>query len=123
YGFIPWMLIAGLAVPIPFYIAHRLWPKVRFDYVFTPVVVAELGFLSVGIDSSWMTSLALAVFSQWYLRTRRPFRKYNFLLSAAPDGGTQIIVLVYSFAVGGASGTARPFPNWALNPKGNPDYC
>ena len=125
YGFIPWMLLAGLAVPIPFYIAHRLWPKAGFNYVFTPVVVAELGYLSVGINSSWMTSLAVAVFSQWYLRTRRPrwFRKYNFLLSAALDGGTQIMVFVYSFAVGGASGKATPFPTWALNPQGNPDYC
>ncbi|RPD53682.1 OPT oligopeptide transporter [Lentinus tigrinus ALCF2SS1-7] len=125
YGFIPWMLIAGLAVPIPFYIAHRLWPKAGFNYVFTPVVVAELGYLSVGINSSWMTSLAIAIFSQWYLRKYRPrwFRKYNFLLSAALDGGTQIMVFVYSFAVGGASGKAVPFPNWGLNPKGNPDYC
>ncbi|KZT69481.1 OPT superfamily oligopeptide transporter [Daedalea quercina L-15889] len=125
YGFIPWMLIAGLGVPIPFWIAHRLWPRAGFNYVFTPVVVAELGFLSVGINSSWMTSLAVAVFSQWYLRKYRPrwFRKYNFLLSAALDGGTQIMVFVYSFAVGGASGTAIVFPTWALNPSGNPDYC
>ncbi|KAI0628167.1 OPT oligopeptide transporter [Trametes polyzona] len=125
YGFIPWMLLAGLVVPLPPYIAHRIWPKAGFNYIFTPVVVAELGFLSVGINSSWMTSLAIAVLSQWYLRKYRPrwFRKYNFLLSAALDGGTQIMVFVYSFAVGGASGTARPFPNWALNPKGNPDYC
>ncbi|KAI0692131.1 OPT oligopeptide transporter [Cerioporus squamosus] len=125
YGFIPWMLIAGLVVPIPFYLAHRWWPKLGFNYVFTPVVVAELGYLSVGINSSWMTSLALAVFSQWYLRKHHPrwFRKYNFLLSAALDGGTQIMVFVYSFAVGGASGKAVLFPNWALNPVGNPDYC
>ncbi|KAH9889084.1 OPT oligopeptide transporter [Cubamyces lactineus] len=125
YGFIPWMLIAGLGVPIPFWLLHRKWPRAGFNYVFTPVVVAELGFLSVGINSSWMTSLAIAVFSQWYLRKYRPrwFRKYNFLLSAALDGGTQIMVFVYSFAVGGASGKAIDFPHWALNPKGNPDYC
>ena len=44
----------------------------------------------------------------------RWFRKYNFLLSAALDGGTQVMVFVYSFAVGGASGTAISMPNWAL---------
>ena len=125
YGFIPWMIIAGLVVPFPTYFAHRRWPRLGFNYIFTPVVVAELGYLSVGINSSWMTSLALAIFSQWYLRKRRPrwFRKYNFLLSAALDGGTQIMVFVYSFAVGGASGKAVLFPTWALNPVGNPDYC
>ena len=42
------------------------------------------------------------------------FRKYNFLLSAALDGGTEVMVFVFYFAVGGASGTAISMPNWAL---------
>ena len=41
------MILAGMFVPIPFYLAHRLWPKAGFNYVFTPVVVAELGFLEI----------------------------------------------------------------------------
>ena len=55
-------------------------------------------------------SFLMAIFSQYYLRKYRArwFRKYNFLLSAALDGGTQIMVFVYSFAVGGASGSATP---------------
>jgi hypothetical protein len=77
---------------------------------------AELGFLSVGINSSVFTSFVLAIVSQWYLRKYRAtwFRKYNFLLSAALDGGTQIMIFVYTFAVGGGSGTVRAFPEWAL---------
>lgn len=63
----------------------------------------------------------------------------SFLLSAALDGGTQVMIFVCayssvvscdlvlrrpgSFAVGGAGGKEIPFPQWALNPKGNPDYC
>ncbi|KAJ7210971.1 OPT oligopeptide transporter [Mycena rebaudengoi] len=96
-----------------------------FNFVFTPVVTAELGFLSVGINSSVFTSFLLAIFSQHYLRKYRAtwFRKYNFLLSAALDGGTSVMIFVMTFAVGGGSGTVRPMPNWALNPVGNPDYC
>ena len=58
----------------------------------------------------------LAVFSQYYLRRYRPvwFRKYNFLLSAALDGGTQVMVFVFTFAVGGGSGKVTNMPNWAL---------
>jgi hypothetical protein len=110
------MIIAGMGFPIPFWILHRLQPKFGWNKVFTPILVAELGYLSVGINSSVFTSFVLAVFSQQYLRKYRPrwFRKYNFLLSAALDGGTQVMVFVYSFAVGGASGKAIPFPNWAL---------
>ncbi|KAF5348950.1 hypothetical protein D9758_014208 [Tetrapyrgos nigripes] len=125
YGFVPYMLFAGLGFPIPFWLLHKKWPKFGFNYVFTPILVAELGFLSVGINSATFTSFLLAVFSQYYLRKYRAswFRKYNFLLSAALDGGTSIMIFVWTFAVGGGSGTEHPFPNWALNPKGNPDYC
>ncbi|KAF7799677.1 hypothetical protein EIP86_010917 [Pleurotus ostreatoroseus] len=125
YGFVPYMLIAGLGFPIPLYFLHKKYPKFGFDKVFTPILVAELGYLSVGINSSVFTSFLLAIFSQWYLRKYRAtwFRKYNFLLSAALDGGTQVMVFVWTFAVGGGSGKVTPFPTWALNPTGNPDYC
>lgn len=59
-----------------------------------------------------------SIITEFYLFSHRfhPrwFRKYNFLLSSALDGGTQVMVFIWSFAVGGASGKATPFPNWAL---------
>ncbi|KAG7087147.1 hypothetical protein E1B28_013127 [Marasmius oreades] len=125
YGILPLAIIIGLFVPIPFYIAHRLFPKIRADKVVTPILCWALGYLSVGINTSIFTTFCLAVFSQYYLRVYRPkwFRKYNFLMSAALDGGTQVMVFVFTFAVGGGSGKVVEFPRWALNPEGNPDYC
>ncbi|KAF8801508.1 oligopeptide transporter [Phlegmacium glaucopus] len=125
YGFVPYMLLVGLLFPIPFWLLHKKYPKIGFNFVFTPVLVAELGILSVGINSSLFTSFVLAIYSQYYLRKYHAtwFRKYNFLLSAALDGGTSIMIFVYTFAVGGGSGKVIPFPTWALNPPGNPDYC
>jgi hypothetical protein len=54
--------------------------------------IGTLGYLSVGINSSIFTTFCLALYSQYYLRKYRPrwYRKYNFLLSAALDGGTQV---------------------------------
>lgn len=100
------MLLAGLGFPIPFYILHKFYPKFGFNLVFTPILVAELGYLSVGINSSVFTSFLLAIFSQYYLRKYRAtwFRKYNFLMSAALDGGTSVMIFVWTFAVGGGSG-------------------
>ncbi|CAK5272524.1 unnamed protein product [Mycena citricolor] len=126
YGFIPYMLFVGLACPIPFWLLHKKYPTVGFNKVFTPVLTAELGYLAVGINSSVFTSFCLAIFSQFYLRKYRAtfFRKYNFLLSAALDGGTSVMIFVFTFAVAGASGKTTPFPTWALNPASrNPDYC
>ncbi|KAF9462816.1 peptide transporter MTD1 [Collybia nuda] len=125
YAIVPFSILIGLAIPVPFWIAHRYFPKIGANFVVTPVLCWTLGYLSVGINSSVFTTFCLAVFSQYYLRRYRPrwFRKYNFLLSAALDGGTQVMVFVFTFAVGGGSGKVTNMPNWALNPTGNPDYC
>ncbi|KAJ7760866.1 peptide transporter MTD1 [Mycena maculata] len=131
YAIIPFSILIGLAVPVPFWIAHRFFPKLGANRVVTPILCWTLGYLSVGINTSVFTTFLLAVFSQYYLRRFRPrwFRKYNFLLSAALDGGTQasklslVMVFVFTFAVGGGSGKVSNMPNWALNPVGNPDYC
>lgn len=125
YGIVPFAILIGLAVPVPFWLLHQWYPKMGANKVVTPILCWTLGYLSVGINSSVFTTFCMAVFSQYYLRRYRPrwFRKYNFLLSAALDGGTQVMVFVYTFAVGGGSGTVRDFPHWALNPTGNPDYC
>ncbi|KAJ3542748.1 hypothetical protein NMY22_g3390 [Coprinellus aureogranulatus] len=125
YAIVPFSILIGLGVPIPFWLIHKRWPKLKADKVVTPVLCWTLGYLSVGINSSVFTTFMLAVFSQYYLRRYRAtwFRKYNFLASAALDGGTQVMVFVFTFAVAGGSGKERPMPNWALNPTGNPDYC
>jgi hypothetical protein len=70
----------------------------------------------------------LGFFAQGWLRKHRPeyFIKYNYIVSAALDGGTQVMVFILTFAVFGGSGTARPFPHWAGNPDPavhNLDYC
>ncbi|KAJ7093296.1 peptide transporter MTD1 [Mycena belliarum] len=125
YGIVPFSILIGLVVPVPFYLIHRYYPKLGANHVMTPILCWTLGYLSVGINTSVFTTFLLAVFSQYYLRRYRPrwFRKYNFLLSAALDGGTQVMVFVFTFAVGGGSGKVANMPNWALNPVGNPDYC
>ena len=118
---VPFSILIGLAVPIPFWIVHRIYPKSGAKHVVTPILCCKsllqattssknrqlfhvkliciffflkgtLGYLSVGINSSIFTTFCMAMFSQYYLRKYRPrwFRKYNFLLSAALDGGTQV---------------------------------
>jgi hypothetical protein len=65
--------------------------------------------------------------SQWFVRKYRPstFIKYNYILSAAMDGGTQVLVFILTFAVFGGGGKSVPFPPyWGNNKqKGNYDYC
>ncbi|KAJ7597691.1 OPT oligopeptide transporter [Mycena floridula] len=125
YGIIPLSIIIGLFVPLPFWLLHKKFPKWHMNSVITPMICSEIGYLSTGINSSAFMTFLLCLVSQFYIRKYHPgwFRKYNFLMSAALDGGTEVMVFVYSFAVGGAGGRVVNFPTWALNPVGNPDYC
>ncbi|KAH8919014.1 OPT superfamily oligopeptide transporter [Atractiella rhizophila] len=125
YGIIPLSIFIGLALPVPFWLIHQKFPHLRANTVITPMVAASIGYLSGGINSSIFTTFLLCLVSQFWLRKYHPrwFRKYNFLVSAALDGGTEVMIFIYSFAVGGAGGKVTSFPQWALNPAGNPDYC
>ena len=51
-----------------------------------------IGWLCVGINSSILSMFSVAFLSQWWLRTRYPrwFNKYNYVVAAALDGGTQV---------------------------------
>ncbi|KAF9037805.1 OPT oligopeptide transporter [Hymenopellis radicata] len=125
YGMVPMSILVGLAVPIPFWLLHRKYPKGNFDKVITPMICTQIGYMSGGINSALFATFILCCISQFWIRKYHPgwFRKYNFLMSAALDGGTEVMVFVYSFAVGGAGGRVVNMPTWALNPTGNPDYC
>ncbi|KAI5475579.1 hypothetical protein MNV49_001135 [Pseudohyphozyma bogoriensis] len=128
YFIIPIAIVIGLFVPVPFWIAHKFFPKMHFNAVVTPIMCWCLGYLSVGINSSVFTTMLMALFSQFYLRRYRStwFRKYNFLLSAGLDGGTQFMSFIATFALFGAGGVTPVMPTWALNPdtsKYNLDFC
>ena len=49
--------------------------------------------------------------------------KWNYLISAALDGGTQVMVFIATFALFGGAGNSVPFPKWAGNKVDNYDYC
>ncbi|KAG2083003.1 OPT oligopeptide transporter protein-domain-containing protein [Suillus cothurnatus] len=126
YQWVPWAYVIGLFVPVPFWVIHRYWPKLRADYLYTPIIAYVIGYLCNGITSSYLSYFAVAFFSQWWLRTRRPrwFAKYNYIVGAALDGGTQVMVFILSFAVQGAGGTSHPFPTWwGAEKGGNHDHC
>ena len=38
YEFVAWAYLIGLALPIPFWIVHKFWPKLRADYLYTPII-------------------------------------------------------------------------------------
>ncbi|TAQ84499.1 hypothetical protein B7494_g7178 [Chlorociboria aeruginascens] len=126
-----WVTIAyllGFIVPIPFWLMNRYFPHPFWRYVNFSIILWQMGYLFVGINAAVGMFYLLGFIAQWYVRKRYPqfFVKYNYITSAALDGGTQIMVFILTFAVFGGSGVERPFPHWAGNPDKslhNLDYC
>lgn len=126
YQWVTAAYLVGFLIPLPFYSLHRFFPHQRiWSYLNLPIILWYLGYLFVGINSSILMYYVIGVFGQYFLRKYRPkyFVKWNYLVSAAMDGGTQVLVFLLTFAVAGGSGTAHPFPEWAGNHANNVDYC
>ncbi|KZT33595.1 OPT superfamily oligopeptide transporter [Sistotremastrum suecicum HHB10207 ss-3] len=121
YWLVPFSIFLGLFMPLPFFLLHKYvfkgeqtkWGRLM-RYMNTPIVLLYIGWLPFSVNGMWWSCLVIGVTSQWWARTRRPgwFKKYNYLTSAALDGGSQVILFILSFAVFGASGKAVDFPNW-----------
>ncbi|KAH9919872.1 OPT oligopeptide transporter [Fomitopsis serialis] len=114
YKMVPISLAIGLFLPLPFYLCYRIWPKAGFENLNTSIIMQYSCYLSVGVNTSVNTSMALGILSQWWVRTRYPrwFTKYNYIVAAALDGGTQVIVFILNFAIFGAAGKTVVFPQW-----------
>ncbi|MCJ1411801.1 hypothetical protein MMC19_005893 [Ptychographa xylographoides] len=130
YQWVTLAFLVGFVIPLPFYFLHRLFPKAGFWYWNTAIITYYIGWLCVGINSSIMSYFAVGFLSQFYMRKYHPewFVKYNYILSAAMDGGTQVLVFILTFAVQGGSGAAVIFPTyWGQNGGNgnglNYDYC
>ncbi|KAJ3474399.1 hypothetical protein NLI96_g12479 [Meripilus lineatus] len=131
YWLVPFSIFIGLLLPIPFWLIHKFTrrgslPSKIAAYINTPILSLYVGYLPYSVNGQWWSCVLIGFASQWWARTRRPkwFKAKNYLLSAALDGGSQVILFILSFAVFGASGNAISFPNWWGNPSNlSADRC
>ncbi|KAI8608535.1 peptide transporter MTD1 [Chytriomyces sp. MP71] len=129
YAWLSYAFILGAFLPVPFWLAHRFAPKAGFNMVNTAILSWYFCIFTVGVNSGWVTRNILGFTFQFYLRKYRPawFNKYNYILAAGLNAGTQLAVFVMSFALQGAGGVTVNPPFWALNPDPKTgvfsDYC
>ncbi|KAH9458908.1 hypothetical protein Pst134EA_019062 [Puccinia striiformis f. sp. tritici] len=69
----------------------------------------------------------IGLMSQFWARKYRTqwFQKYNYILSAALDGGTELMVFFLAIVFQGGDGHTINFPTYFLNPPSSTprDYC
>ncbi|KAJ7470934.1 OPT oligopeptide transporter [Mycena latifolia] len=119
YWLIPFAIFLGLFMPLPVWLVWKFSsPKSRISefmkYLNLPIILLFVGALPAGVNGQWTTCMILGVYSQWWLRKKHPrwFRKYNYIMSTALDGGSSVVLFILSLAVFGASGRSVQFPFW-----------
>ncbi|KAF9460047.1 oligopeptide transporter [Collybia nuda] len=129
YVAIPMSLLFGMIPTFIQWLISRRWPRigpVKVDTIILPIIYMYSAWMSAGVNSTITSSIIVGLVSQLWLRRYHPgwYKKYNYILGGALDGGAQVMIFILSFAVFGASGVEKPFPKWAGNPAaGNVDYC
>ncbi|KAA1109994.1 hypothetical protein PGT21_005951 [Puccinia graminis f. sp. tritici] len=127
YGAIPLALVVGLFLPIPFFVLHRFWPRYNLNLINIPLLAGSIASGYSVATAGRFLNILIGLLSQFWARRYRPrwFMKYNYVLSAALDGGAQIMMLFLSMVFQGGDGRKVPFPIYFLNPdpSGPKDYC
>ncbi|KAH9469528.1 hypothetical protein Pst134EA_006823 [Puccinia striiformis f. sp. tritici] len=127
YGAIPLALVVGLFLPVPFFVIHRFWPRYKLNMVNVPLLAGSMASGYTVATAGRLVNILIGLASQFWARRYRPrwFMKYNYVLSAALDGGAQIIILFLSMVFQGGDGAKVTFPTYFLNPAPSMprDYC
>ncbi|TKY86311.1 hypothetical protein EX895_005136 [Sporisorium graminicola] len=128
YFVIPMAVLLGIAAVSVHYVFSLFVPKIgKFSTrsLVLPTVFLYSAWMTSGQNCGILSIVIVGIVSQAIIRPRYPawFKKYNYIVGAGFDGGSLLIIFVLSFAVFGAAGSEKPFPTWAGNPAGFPDYC
>lgn len=133
YYIVPIGLILGVGIVILHATITKFVPKIgsfELNQINVPLILVFSGYLAVVSPQTctMLSGLLVPIFVQWYLRLYRPriFKQYSYLITAAFDGGSLLVMFILSFAVFGAAGNGAgaPFPTWWGNKRpGFPDHC
>ncbi|EGG05733.1 putative oligopeptide transporter [Melampsora larici-populina 98AG31] len=127
YVAIPAALGVGLFLPIPIFMAHKYWPRLKLNLINVPLVTGSISSGYSGATAGRFVNIIIGLMSQFYARRYLPewFKKYNYVCSAALDGGAQIVILILAIFFQGGAGYQVHFPTYFLNPDPSipKDYC
>ncbi|KAH4840924.1 hypothetical protein HBI88_155800 [Parastagonospora nodorum] len=131
YSIVPFGLLIGAGIVA----AHRIFahfvPKIgnfHVNEINFPQFIQYAGYIPYNQSQTCvlLSWTIVGFYTQFYLRNYRPriFKDYSYLIAGAFDGASLTCLFILSFAVFGAGGPAKPFPQWwGNNVAGNYDHC
>ncbi|CAG8522064.1 6241_t:CDS:2 [Paraglomus occultum] len=126
YRSLLWCWVVGFLLPVPFYLLNRKFPKSSFPWRSVNIPLICLGAaLTSQLPKNYVVSALVVGFTTQFLIYRyrhQLWRKYNYVVNAALDSGTQMCVL-FVFLFTNGFFTSIQFPAWAGNNRINPEQC
>ncbi|KAJ2726116.1 hypothetical protein GGI07_000755 [Coemansia sp. Benny D115] len=110
-----WMFLLGVALPLPFWLLKRRFPRSIWRHINVPVALTFIGYMPNAPTHDFVLFAAVCFIFNYVLRRYRAawWHRYTFVLSAAMDCGVAISGIVGHFAL------QRVKVNW----WGSRDHC
>nr|CAG8445277.1 4059_t:CDS:10 [Entrophospora candida] len=103
YHFLLWGFPIGFLLPFPIYFLHKKFPNAKFHLITLPLISHGMSaipgtytnFITMGLIASFLSQFwAYRYHHKWWA-------KYNYVLSASLDSGSQIVTMVIFFLLSG----------------------
>ncbi|POW13997.1 hypothetical protein PSTT_03345, partial [Puccinia striiformis] len=109
---VSWGMVVGLFLPIPLFVAGKRWPRYKFNLFNVPLLLGIITGLYTLASAGEPMRIFIGLMSQFWARKYRTqwFRKYNYILSAALAGGTELMVFFLAIVFQGGDGHNINFP-------------
>ncbi|KAG9292397.1 hypothetical protein G9A89_015267 [Geosiphon pyriformis] len=119
-----WGFFIGFVAPIPLYFLHRKYPSVRFDLVNVPIICSGLTMFPGTYTNFIIMGFGTCILSQYWCQRHHYslYKKYNYILSAALDSGTQFATLFIFFFLDGVMKISSP-EWWGNNRETQGERC
>ncbi|KAK5823307.1 OPT family small oligopeptide transporter [Linnemannia elongata] len=96
-----YFFIAGLVIPIPFYLISRRFPGTVLDQIHIPILLTSTGMMPPARPFQYANWLVVGFCFQYCVKRyyKDWYQRFNYVLSAALDSGVAVSALVIFFSL------------------------
>jgi OPT family small oligopeptide transporter len=96
-----YFFLAGVFIPIPFYLVSRRFPGTILDQIHIPIILTSLGRMPPARPFQYANWLAVGFCFQYCIKRYHNnwYQRFNYVLSAALDSGVAVSALVIFFTL------------------------
>ncbi|RKP06142.1 OPT oligopeptide transporter protein-domain-containing protein [Thamnocephalis sphaerospora] len=120
YSVLLWFFLIGLVLPVPFYLLHKRFPNGKWHLVNIPIFAIGTFAVPQSPSNFVFSGFIVSFVFQYFLYRRHHgwWKRYNYVLSASLDAGTQVAAMFVFAAFANA-----PFPEWIGNASPSAEMC